>query len=225
MKRQKPFPGVIMLSFHGHVSTRCALHAEMLIRVIAQWKCNWHLPAESESEGESFQQRRGGYGWAEVSCVFRPALKAFIQEPWKRALLLACLSKQTDTQQFLFFFLNKQRRFVDNYFCSCCVSLSCQQRFCCCTNRRLFVLSRGVWISVSDQKSLTRDAPQSATTNTNNAQSEAAELQWKIPPASPQLIKHQHPKAWINVATNSCNVSACERCHALPEHCRGGMWC
>lgn len=45
-------------------------------------------------------------------------------------------------------------------------------------------------------------------------------LQCKIQPDPspypPLLVKQQHPDARINVATNNCNVSDCERCHALP---------
>lgn len=89
-----------------------------------------------------------------------------------------------------------------------------------------------VYISYLDQKSFPSDAherrtrqktkkpSQSITTNTNKAQSKSAELtvrRSKIPPAIPLLVKQQHPDAWINVATNNCNVSDCERCHALPD--------
>lgn len=76
------------------------------------------------------------------------------------------------------------------------------------------------WCSWKENTAENKKPSQSITTNTNKAQSKSAELtvrRSKIPPAIPLLVKQQHPDAWINVATNNCNVSDCERCHALPD--------
>lgn len=59
---------------------------------------------------------------------------------------------------------------------------------------------------VIPMKAANHNPPQSITTNTNRAQSESAELillQCKIPPASPLLVKQQHPDARINVPTKN----------------------
>lgn len=77
-----------------------------------------------------------------------------------------------------------------------------------------------LWCSWKENTAANNKPSQSITTNTNRAQSESTQLtalQCKVPPASPPRVKQQHPDAWINVATNNCNVSDCERCHALPD--------
>lgn len=152
MKRQKHFPGVIMLSFHGQVSTWCALHAEMFIRVAAHQKSNWHLPVERMD------------GCKEELCLISCPLREWKDLFWVRKSLLWCSWKRNTPAN--------------------------------------------------------STPSQHVTKNTKEAQRESAQLtvlQCKILPAPRLLVKQQHPDARINVATNNCNVSDCERRHALPD--------
>lgn len=77
-----------------------------------------------------------------------------------------------------------------------------------------------LWWSCKKNSTANNKPSQGFTANTNKAQRSSEELkvlQCKTPPASLLLVKQQHPDAWINAATNNCNVSDCERCPALPD--------
>lgn len=77
-----------------------------------------------------------------------------------------------------------------------------------------------LWCSWKENAAAQNQPSQSITTNTNKAQSESAQLKYlsaEFLPAPCLLVKQQQPDARINVATNNCNTSDCERCHALPD--------
>lgn len=102
-----------------------------------------------------------------------------------------------------------------------------------CLKKEISLLSfQRVYIEFLDEKSLPCDTHESMNAaKTTNLLEALPQIQTelkvnpqnllyfteKFPPASPLLVKQQYHDAWmlmLNVATNTCNVSDCERCHA-----------
>lgn len=116
--------------------------------------------------------------------------------------------------------------YQESYRQSHCASLLCVRK------RDLFFCYFREFIAFLDHKSLScdpheRKTPQRATNRLKalpqiqtKLKAKPQNLQYsgaKFPPASHPLVKQQHPDAWINVATNNCNVSDCELYHGLPD--------